>query len=775
MDIFVRRRAAPAHRGKLRLAKPLEKYMTSFQSTSRRNFLKLTSAAAAFASLESARAAAVTAHAATGGDPQPSAPGVAGTKLMELVNPLQGTDSNFEFSRGGTLPIVALPFGTAHWALQSSERPGWFFDPHSNRLQGIRLTHQLSPWLGDYGYATFLPFSGDPAPDADARGSSYRPRELSISPAHVKVRLMRYRCVLELTPTERCCAMRFTFDDAGRAGLFIDLPGESSEATCDQTAGVVSALTHDNRGGVQANFATYLVARFDVPISSFEVKQLKGKRVAEVRFDAQAGKPVGVRVASSFISHSQAQANLDREIGTKSFDATMQTAVEVWERALGRVVVEGKTDRHQRTFYSCLYRTLLFPRMWHEPDADGKPIHMSPYTGHVEPGVLYADHGFWDDYHAWYPMMLLLYPERLSEILQGWVNAYKEGGWIPQFPCPGYRGAMGGSPSDIIFGDAAAKGLTGFDLASAFEGLKKQATQVVHGFGYGRSQLEPYLKLGYVPSDDGRSGVAESLDYYFGDFCIAQVAQALGKHDDAALLRARAANWKKIFDPGTKFFRGKLAGGGWIEPFDPFAWGGPYTEGGPWQYRFNVPYDPQGLMEAYGGKAAFVEQMELMFNQPPRFNIGGYDAEIHEMSEMAAVDFGQYDHGNQPGHNVLYLFTLAGRRDRTQHYAHRVLEELYSPEGFAGDEDTGSMSAWYILSALGIFAACPGDSKWGLGAPFFDSATVRFNNGNTLRIEARGGSSEKFLNRVLLNGKPTNGMTVEHADLTNAHLVFEAV
>ena len=749
--------------------------MTLHHPTSRRNFLKLTSAAAAIASFESTGAASVTSHAAMPGDTHSSTAAGTGKKLLDLVNPLQGTDSTSEFSRGGTLPIVALPFGTAHWTLQSSERSGWFFEPGACRLQGIRLTHQLSPWLGDYGYATFLPFNGAPSPDAEGRGSSYRPRELSISPAHLRMRLMRYRCLLELTPTERCCAMRFTFEDSGSSGLIIDLPGENAEATCDQSVGLVTALTHDNRGGVQSNFAAYLVARFDTPISSFEVKQLKGKRVAEIRFDAQAGKPVVVRVASSFISYSQAKANLDREIGTKSFEATMHTAQEAWERALGRVRIEGKTDRHHRTFYSCLYRTLLFPRMWHELDASGHPIHMSPYTGRVEPGVLYADHGFWDDYHAWYPMMLLLYPERLSEILQGWVNAYKEGGWIPQFPCPGYRGAMGGSPSDIIYGDAAAKGLTGFDLASAFDGIKKNATEVVRGFGFGRSQLEPYLKLGYVPSDNGRSGVAETLDYCFGDFCISQVARALDKQDDAAQFLARSANWKKIFDPGTKFFRGKLPGGEWIEPFDQFAWGGPYTEGGPWQYRFNVPHDPQGLIKAFGGEAAFVERLEKMFTQPPRFNVGAYGAEIHEMSEMAAVDFGQYDHGNQPVHNVLYLFTLAGRRDRTQHYAHRVLEELYTPDGFPGDEDTGSMSAWYILSSLGIFAACPGDSKWALGVPFFDSATVRFDNGNTLRIDAHEGTSGRFLNRVTLNGKLTNGMTVEHTDLTNAHLVFEAV
>ena len=742
--------------------------------TSRRRFLQLASSATALASVTATPSFAQQAAGYGSAAVPPSTSSAEDRKLLDLVNPLQGTNSSFDFSRGNTLPIAAMPFGMAHWVLQSHDRPGWFFEPASYRMQGFRLTHQLSPWLGDYGYAAFLAFTGDPAADPDARSSSYRPRELEISPAHIKLRLMRYRCWMELAPTKRCCAMRFTFEDSASAGVFIDLPGVSSEDRYDAVSGVVTALTHENHGGVQANFATYLYIACNHKVESFEVKELKDRRVGVLRFLAQANAPVEVHVASSFISFDQAHANLDREIGNKPFDQVVADAATAWEKELGTVRIQGRSEREHRTFYSCLYRTLLFPRMWHELDAEGKPVHMSPYTGRVEPGLLYADHGFWDDYHAWYPMMLLLYPERLSEILQSWVNAYKEGGWIPQFPCPGYRGAMTGSPSDILFGDAAAKGLSGFDLATAFEGLRKQASEVVHGFGFGRTSLEPYLALGYVPSDEGKSGVAETLDYAYGDFCIAQVATRLGKHDDAAFFLQRSGNWKNIFDRNTRFFRGKLSTGAWIEPFDPYAWGGPYVEGGAWQYRFNVPHAWQELMEAFGGKANFVAQLEQMFTLPPRFSAGSYGAEIHEMSEMAASNFGQYAHNNQPVHNVLYLFTLAGRRDRTQHYAHRVLNELYSPDDFAGDEDTGSMSAWYILSALGLFAACPGDSRWALGAPYFESATVSFEDGSTLRVDARGTHDGAFLNKVSLNGKLTDGITIEHADLKNAHLVFEA-
>lgn len=698
-------------------------------------------------------------------------------RLIDFVNPLQGTDSTPLFSRGNTLPIVAMPFGMAHWTLQSSDQGGWFFQPHDERLQGIRCTHQLSPWLSDYGFATILPFSGDASPEPSSRASSYRSRELQISPHLLKLRLMRYRCWLELTPTEHGALVRFTFQDEGSHGVFIDLPGNDAEAEYDASGGMIKALTHKNEGGVQPGFAAYYIAQSDIPITSFEVKTMNERRVAIVRFASTKAGLVHLRIGTSFISLDQALQNLKQEVGQKSFEKLQKEAAQVWEDTLGRVRIQGATDAQLRTFYSCLYRTQLFPRMWHEKDASGNIVHRSPYNGKVEPGFLFADHGYWDDYHAWYPMMLLLYPERLSQILQGWVNALKEGGWFPQFPCPGYRGAMTGSLIDSVFGDAAAKGLTGFDVQAAYLGLKKHATQKGDpGKGYGRVGIEHYLKLGYVPCDLVGGGAAQTLDFAYGDFCIAQVARATGMHEDAAMFEKRSQNWRNIFDPGTKFIRGKLTDGSWLEPFEPHTWGGAYVEGGAWQYRFNVLHDPEGLMEAFGGKDAFVKSLEEMLTQAPVFDVGSYGAEIHEMSEMAAVDFGQYAHSNQPVHNVLYMFAAAGRRDRMQYWVHRVLNELYSPDNFAGDEDTGAMSAWYILSSLGLFALCPGKSDWTLGAPLFNSAEIRFSEGRTIRIDAARKRSRDFYNQVRLNGTAQYGPFIPHTALqSSAHLEFRAI
>ncbi len=744
--------------------------MTDVTGPSRRSFIKLGAAVALAPAIASEAKTEQRAHTTVHGQSEHMGP------LTRLVNPLQGTDSTPLYSRGGTLPIVALPFGMAHWALQSSNGSGWFFQPHDNRLQGIRCTHQLSTWLQDYGNATFMPFSGEPSPEPTGRASSYRPGELAILPQFVKVRLTRYRCLLELAPTERCAVMRFTFETSGPSGVFIDLPREDSEAQCDVNSGTVSALTRDNRGGVQSNFACYYVAKLDARITGFDVKQLHGRRVAMIRFDADAGKPVTLRVGTSFISFDQATENLKQEAGQKTFEVVRDEASSVWEHALGRVRIEGGSEDQQRTFYSCLYRTLLFPRMWHEKDSSGRVVHRSPYNGKVEPGSLYADHGFWDDYHAWYPMMLLLYPERLSDILQGWVNALKEGGWFPQFPCPGYRGGMTGSLVDSVFGDAAAKGVKGFDLQSAYPGLKKHATEKGDPFkGCGRVGIEPYLKLGYVPCDVVGDGVAETLDFAYGDFCIAQVARAIGLSSDAEMFEKRSRNWSNIFDSETHFFRGKLSNGSFVTPFDPHTWGGPYVEGSAWQYRFNVLHDVPGLMDAMGGREAFVSYLEEMLTQPPTFHTGAYGDETHEMSEMAAVDFGQYAHSNQPVHNVLYMFSVAGRRDRTQYWVHRVLNELYSPDNFPGDEDTGAMSAWYVLSSLGLFAVCPGKPDWTLGAPLFPRAEVRYPDGRVLTIEARSPRRGAFYDRVSLNGTAIQGDAVLHSDLLhNAALLFKA-
>jgi len=699
---------------------------------------------------------------------------------VDWVNILQGTASTQEFSRGNTLPIAALPFGMAHWTLQSHEDTPWMFQPGLRRIQGIRCTHQLSPWLGDYGHAAFLPFRGDIHPPAAERASSYAVEQAHLSPHSLQLFLLRYRAHIELIPTDRCAVLTATFEEEESGGnteiigLLFDIPGHEGTIEPDPEKQSIRFRSTANAGGVPDNFAAYYLLQLKSPWDSFEVKEAGAHRVGILRF--RQGLRVEAHIATSFISFEQAELNLRNEIGQHSVDELRSSGAARWNDHLNRIEIEGATDDQRRTFYSCLYRVLLFPRTWHEPDADGRPHHFSAFNGKVMPGVMYADHGYWDVYRAWYPLMSIVFPERLGEMLQAWVNAYKEGGWLPQFPCPGYRACMTGSLIDSVFGDAAAKNITGFDLAGAYEGLRKHAT--IPGDpakGYGRVGLELYLKLQYVPADRVAQSVAETVDAAYGDFCIAQVAKALGRQDDHATFMKRSENWRHVFDPEVKFFRGKNEDGSWLTPFNAFTWGSPYVEGAAWQHRWDAPQNLPSLIESMGGSTEAAKALEQMLSTPPIFHVGVYGTEIHEMSEMAAVPFGQYAHSNQPVHHLLYLFSHAGRPDLAQFWVRKVMQSLYTPDTFAGDEDTGSMSAWFVLSALGIYPVCPGKPEYTLGSPLFSRSVVHVPDGVTFTIEAKGNTPDTvFVRGVSLDGKPLPGNILDHTALVRGGtLIFE--
>jgi predicted alpha-1,2-mannosidase len=693
---------------------------------------------------------------------------------LDEVNLLQGTDSTGLFSRGNTLPIAALPFGMAHWTFQSSEEEPWFFHPQDRRLQGIRCTHQLSPWLGDYGQATFLPFQGEIDTEPGSRGASWRPERSKLAPHVLKLRLERYLADLVLVPTTRGAILQVTFDqlEGDEASLVIDLPGTNSVARFDEGSGTVYCASSATSGGTPEGFLTHYALRVDAgdgaAILGCKVQSVKSGCRAVVRYRAKAGVPTAIRIGTSFISEEQGALNLSREIGKKSVEEVEAAGRAVWEEHLGRAVIEGGTPEQRCVFYSALYRALLFPRTWHEVDASGATVHYSAYNGKVEPGVMYADHGYWDVYRAWYPLMSILFEDRLGEILQAWVNAAREGGWLPQFPCPGYRGCMTGSLIDSVFGDAAAKGIGGFDLSAAYAALKKHATTPGDpDKGYGRRGIEYYLKLGYLPAERVGQSVAETADAAYGDFCIAQVAKALGKHGDAEMFEKRSENWRHLYDPSVHFLRGKHEDGQWLSPFNPIQWGSPYVEGSAWQHRWDVPQNAQGLIEAMGGETYVAEQLETMLTMAPAFNVGVYGEEIHEMSEMAAVDFGQYAHSNQPVHHVLYLFALAGRPDRTQYWARKVMNELYTPDAFPGDEDTGSMSAWYLLSACGFYPFCPGKAEYVVGSPLFERVTLKLKGERTLTIGANNNSAANvYVKQLRVNGSLHHGPTISHAVVT---------
>jgi predicted alpha-1,2-mannosidase len=628
-------------------------------------------------------------------------------KLLSYVNPLQGTYSHYNFSTGNTLPIMAMPYGMAHWTLQTDNVRGWFFQPGTPKLQGIRCTHQPSPWMGDYGAFTFLPQIGPRLLACTKRATAFRLDKSIIKPHHFGIELIGSGIRIDGAPTERGGHFKFTFPDNNERRVVIEgVKGETSFELVDNHT--IVGFTKGNSGGVPDSFAHYFVATFDCAIDSATafldndpIVAMTGDAIGLfVEFGSGAG-PVSMRVATSFISLEQAQLNLSRELGEDSFESVIQVAEETWEALLNTIQIESDSEDELRTFYSCFYRTKLFPRMWHETDSSGKTVHFSPYDGKVHVGPLYADTGFWDTYRTLFPLMTILEPTRFCEILQGFVNAYHESGWLPQWPSPGHRVCMPGTHLDLTIADALAKDLTDFDVEAALDGMIRHADHSAEDgpVGAGRAAIQEYLDHGYCLATSHAS-VSQSLDYAYDDWCFGEVAERLGRQDEADRMRARAQNYRKLWDPGVGFMRARHADGTFLEPFDQFDWGGPYCEGGPWQSSWAIQHDPAGLMELLGGEEALAAKLDEMLALPPRFNISGYGQEIHEITEMAVADFGQYAQSNQPVHHVLFLYAAANRMDRLQFETRRVLEEYYSEKLLPGDEDNGEMTLGMSLLPL---------------------------------------------------------------------------
>ena len=685
--------------------------------------------------------------------------------MLEAVQPLQGTASSYSFSNGNTLPLVAVPFGMTHWTPQTREG-GWIYTYGDHHFQGIRATHQPSPWIGDYGHLTFMPQTGTLTVDAARRASSFRHADEQVHPHYYSVYLRRYETRLEIAPTERCAVMRLTYP-AGTPYLLIQPFEGAADIQIMPDHRRVLVCSRANRGGVVGDFGCYYWIEFDHPLPSWGVcqsdavldaglAQLSGEKAgAYVAFD-HTGEPVEIRVGTSFISFEQARNNLQREIGNQRFDAVRQRAAAIWQEHLGRVQLHDGTDEQRRTFYTALYRSLLFPRVWHDPDQNGAMHHFSPYDGQVHAGVLYADNGFWDTHRTVYPLLSILFPQRLGEMLDGWLNAYCEGGWLPKWSSPGYRNCMIGTHMDVIFADACLKRVPGFDYETAYEAIRKNGTELVPDDApYGRIGLADYLALGYVPADRVPHATSRTLDFAYGDFGIAQLAGMLDHAEDERLFRQRAMNYRHVFDADSGFMRGRNADGRWQEPFDPVAWGGAFVEGAAWQHTWSVPHDPAGLIRLMGERTRFVEQLDRMLAMPPRFATGTYSHEIHEMSEMAAVDLGQYAHSNQPVHHVLYLYAAAGLPEKTRYWVHKVLTEHYSsqPDGLPGDEDNGEMSAWYVLSSLGLYQMCLGLPEYTVTAPLFEWAESRLPDDRVFTV-SRHDPRTAISHAALMAGTP---------------------
>ncbi|NLJ44660.1 MAG: glycoside hydrolase family 92 protein [Bacteroidales bacterium] len=706
-----------------------------------------------------------------------------------LVNPLMGTDSEFRLSTGNTYPAIALPWGMNFWTPHTrGMNNGWAYTYDDYKIQGIKQTHQPSPWINDYAAFSLMAGTGRIKFTGEERASWFSHKAEVVKPFYYSVYLADYDVTVEVTPTERSAIFRFTFPEGDSSYILLDAFDKGSMVRIIPSERKVIGYCRNNHGGVPENFHNYFVAVFDKDFTFTHTWNGKALNINDVNeegdhvgailgFKTSGDEKINVKVASSFISQEQALLNLEKETSGKNFDEVCAEAEKEWNSQLGRIKVEGGSDDQKRTFYSCLYRSMLFPRKFYEINERNEIIHYSPYNGKVLPGYMFTDNGFWDTFRSQFPFLTLMYPDLDSHIMEGLANTFKESGWLPEWASPGHRDCMIGSNSASLIADAYLKGIKGYDIETLWQGIMKNTDSVGPVSSVGRLGAKYYNDLGYVPYNAGiNENAARTLEYAYADFCISKLGEALGKPSgEIEKFRNRAMNYKNVFDPGRKLMRGRNLDGTFQSPFSPYKWGDAFTEGNSWHYTWSVFQDVRGLADLMGGNEFFIAKLDSVFDVPPVFDYSYYGIVIHEIREMQIMNMGNYAHGNQPVQHMIYLYNYAGQPWKTQLHIREVLNKLYNylPDGYCGDEDNGQTSAWYVFSALGFYPVTPGTDQYVFGSPLFKKATLKFENGKELVINAPDNDKKNFyVGEIKLNGKELKRNFIKHGELQSGGELF---
>lgn len=665
---------------------------------------------------------------------------------LDYVNVRQGTDSFKRFSHGNTLPLTQMPHGMVSLTLQTnSERGNWFYHPSDRSLEGIRLTHQPSPWMGDYGQILFAPQKGSHSTDPEVIWSGFDPDQAVLTPSEIGVNFLRAETSVTAVPTERCAALDVHAQETNTC-MTVLLPGGPGFLSVDPDGRKIIGHTGQVTDGAPAGFREYFVIECVPPLDAGAVLASEGGTThralsasgtdCAVHLPLPRGNKQRFLMGTSFVSPEQAEANLHREIGSAELCELRARCETAWETLLGKLEIETAEER-KRTFYSCLYRVFLFPRIFYELSPQGEPIHVSMKDNSVVPGVQYTDNGYWDTYRTQYPLLSLLEPDRYREIVEGCLNFYEDTGWLPRWLSPGERGTMPGTLIDGVLADAAAKGfLTKGQMRAALQGMLHHA-QDGDGF-HGRTGGREYAELGYLPADHWPESVSATLDYAYGDFCISRIAAMLGDEETAHRFEQRSHGYRVLIDRKTGLMRPRNADGSTPEIWNEFRWGGAYCEGGPWQSSFQVAFDLDGWIELQGGRETCVALLDRLFAMPPRYDAGGYGKEIHEMTEMALAGLGQCAISNQPSFLTPYLYALLGEPAKAARVIQMICESAFSAraDGYPGDEDNGSMAAWYVFSVLGLYPYCPGKPEYVITVPQAAKAILHLPEGKKWMVTA---------------------------------------
>lgn len=701
---------------------------------------------------------------------------------VEWVNPLMGTDSKPSLSNGNTYPAIAVPWGMNFWVPQTNTMgDGWQYQYSADRIRGFKQTHQPSPWMNDYGQFSIMPVTGKIKFRQNERASWFSHKTEIAKPYYYSVYLADANVTTELTTTERAAQFRFTFPQSDSSFIVVDAFDRGSHIKIiPEQNKIIGYSTRYSRGNLK-NFLNYFVIYIDKPFTLsygwHDSTLVKDSLVitanhagAIVGFKTKGGEKIHLKVASSFISYEQAELNLQKEIAKDNFETTMNKSKRLWNQTLSKIMVEGGSAEQIKTFYSCLYRMLQFPQKLYEINAQGKPIHYSPYNGQILPGYMFGGTGFWDTFRALYPFLNLVYPSINKEMQEGLINDYKEGGWLPEWSSPGYANIMIGNNSASVVADAYVKGLRGYDINILYEVLLKGANNEGPMDAVGRKGAEYYKELGYVPYNVKiNESAARTLEYAYDDFAIYQLAKLLKRpKEEINLYAKRSQNYKLLFDPETKLMRGKNKEGDFQKPFNPFKWGDAFTEGNSWHYTWSVFHDIEGLKNLMGGNEMFIRMLDSVFIMPPVFDESYYGGVIHEIREMQIMNMGQYAHGNQPIQHMIYLYNYAGQPWKSQFWTREAMNKLYkpTPDGYCGDEDNGQTSAWYVFSAMGFYPVCPATDQYVFGTPLFKKMTISLENGKKIIINAPENSDKNlYVKSLSLNNKLHNKNWVSHFDL----------
>ncbi|WP_308281613.1 GH92 family glycosyl hydrolase [Cellulomonas sp. PS-H5] len=734
--------------------------------------------------------------------------------LVGEVDTRRGSHASGAFSRGNTFPATSVPNGFVSWTpLTDGATDRWLYSwaghngpDNRPRLHGVAVSHQPSPWMGDRNQVAFHPVAGDREPDASlaARAAAFDHDDELARPHHYGVALdggLR----ADVTPTDHGGVLRFAFPPGSTTGHVVvdavSTEGAGPDGPLDLAVdpdGVLTGWVETGSGLSVGRSRMYVVGRF--ARAPRAVRPAAGDRphARAATFDLGDDPVVELRVTTSFIGLDQAWHTFGLELADRTFAEVEEEARAAWEQRLAVLEVEGATEAQRATLYGGLYRLNLYPSsQWEDAGRPGapEPWHASPVaapagpstaerTGAaVLPGRVYVDHGFWDTYRTCWPAYALLHPEIAAELADGFVQQHREGGWVARWSSPGYADLMTGTSSDVAFADLHARGVGLRDPLGTYDAGLRNATALPAGPGVGRKGQAHALVHGYVPADVEES-VSWHLEGCVNDAALAGMARRLAEDpgtpparrralaDEAAYLAQRGGGYVHLLDPATGFFRARDRSGAFADPagFDPRDWGGDYTESDAWNFAFHAPHDPAGLAAAHGGPDGLATVLDRFFATPERADRpGGYGQVIHEMVEARDVRLGQLGQSNQVSHHIPYVWLAAGRPDRTQEVVREVLDRLWTGseigQGYHGDEDNGEMSAWYLLSALGLYPLQAGTDRWAIGTPLFRRAVVHHPSGDLVVEAPDAGREAPYVHGLTVGGRPVTEPWVAHGDL----------